>query len=221
MTCHGSPGNVKGLSLNPNIIHVLLGVSNTAGAALWALDYSLFATQVGISRLPFHQGVGYKYNFVSVAIQRDILTLCRASIDLARDSRLLYLEWLSDHSTSSPYTTTILRGDHCRGSDRLDWFRKDFEINVNATDISGYAVFEDGRLARAVFVNMVAYLPGGGVRDATHIDINLSSTGVATQKMEVKRLSIPYGGLSPYIIILIPPQICKCGLRDHLGRANV
>lgn len=70
MTCHGSPGNVKGLSLNPNIIHVLLGVSNTAGAALWTLDYSLFATQVGISRLHFHEGVGYKYNFVSVAVQQ-------------------------------------------------------------------------------------------------------------------------------------------------------
>jgi len=46
-SCHGAPG-----------------VSNTAGAALWGLDYALFAGQLGITRLYFHQGIGYKYNFV-------------------------------------------------------------------------------------------------------------------------------------------------------------
>lgn len=46
-SCHGAPG-----------------VSNTAGAALWALDYGLFASQIGISRLHFHEGIGYKYNLV-------------------------------------------------------------------------------------------------------------------------------------------------------------
>jgi hypothetical protein len=48
--CHGAPG-----------------VSNTAGAALWGLDYALFAAQLGITRLYFHQGIGYKYNFVRTA----------------------------------------------------------------------------------------------------------------------------------------------------------
>lgn len=58
-----------------------VGVSNTAGGALWALDYSLFATQVGISRLHFHEGIGYKYNFVSTTIQHGVsLTLCLATI---------------------------------------------------------------------------------------------------------------------------------------------
>ena len=47
ISCHGAPG-----------------VSNTAGAALWGLDYALFAGQLGITRLYFHQGIGYKYNFV-------------------------------------------------------------------------------------------------------------------------------------------------------------
>lgn len=58
--------------VSPKVIYLFVGVSNTAGAALWALDYSLFATQVGISRLHFHEGIGYKYNFVSIAIQHDI-----------------------------------------------------------------------------------------------------------------------------------------------------
>lgn len=48
IACHGAPG-----------------VSNTAGAALWVIDYTLFASTIGISELYFHEGVGYKYNFVS------------------------------------------------------------------------------------------------------------------------------------------------------------
>jgi hypothetical protein len=46
-SCHGAPG-----------------VSNTAGAALWALDYALYASQIGVSRVHFHEGIGYKYNLV-------------------------------------------------------------------------------------------------------------------------------------------------------------
>jgi hypothetical protein len=47
-SCHGAPN-----------------VSNTAGAALWALDYGLFASEIGISRVHFHEGIGYKYNLVN------------------------------------------------------------------------------------------------------------------------------------------------------------
>ncbi|KAJ7475686.1 glycoside hydrolase family 79 protein [Mycena latifolia] len=46
-SCHGAPG-----------------VSNTAGAALWTLDYALFASQLGISKVFFHEGIGYKYNLI-------------------------------------------------------------------------------------------------------------------------------------------------------------
>jgi len=38
------------------------GVSNSAAAALWAIDYSLQAATVGITGLYFHQGVGYNYS---------------------------------------------------------------------------------------------------------------------------------------------------------------
>ena len=51
IACHGAPG-----------------VSNTAGAALWTIDYTLQAATLGIKELFFHEGVGYKYNFVSAAI---------------------------------------------------------------------------------------------------------------------------------------------------------
>ena len=47
IACHGAPG-----------------VTNMAGAALWAIDYTLQATTLGIAEFYFHEGVGYKYNYV-------------------------------------------------------------------------------------------------------------------------------------------------------------
>ena len=47
IACHGAPG-----------------VSNTAGISLWAIDYTLQAATLGISEAFFHEGVGYKYNWV-------------------------------------------------------------------------------------------------------------------------------------------------------------
>jgi hypothetical protein len=41
------------------------GVSNIAGAALWALDYTLQSTSLEITEVFFHEGIGYKYNFVN------------------------------------------------------------------------------------------------------------------------------------------------------------
>ena len=41
------------------------GVSDSFGSALWAVDYTLHAATLGIKEAYFHEGVGYKYNFVS------------------------------------------------------------------------------------------------------------------------------------------------------------
>ena len=43
-------------------------MSNTAGAALWTIDYTLQAATLGIEELYFHDGIGYKYNFVCYLI---------------------------------------------------------------------------------------------------------------------------------------------------------
>jgi hypothetical protein len=40
--------------------HGAPGVSNTAGAALWTLDYTLFAATLGITQVFFHEGIGFK-----------------------------------------------------------------------------------------------------------------------------------------------------------------
>ena len=67
--------------------HGAVNVSNVAGTALWALDYSLFASTQGIERIHYHQGVGYKYNFVSQSYKYDDTM---AAYILPRSNRLRY-----------------------------------------------------------------------------------------------------------------------------------
>nr|VWO94570.1 Alcohol oxidase [Ganoderma boninense] len=62
------------------------------------------------------------------------------------------------------------------------------ELSVGDADVSGYAAFEGGRLARAVFVNMHAWLTTStGARPAVHIDF-AGRTGSA----QAKRLVIQH-----------------------------
>ncbi|KZT54289.1 glycoside hydrolase family 79 protein [Calocera cornea HHB12733] len=46
VSCHGAPG-----------------LSNAGGAAVWGVDYIFQAASLGIERLYFHNGIGYKYDF--------------------------------------------------------------------------------------------------------------------------------------------------------------
>ncbi|KAJ7127183.1 glycoside hydrolase family 79 protein [Mycena epipterygia] len=153
--CHGAPG-----------------VSNTAGAALWALDYALFASQVGISKVYFHVGVGFKYSLIQpVALDRSIL-----------DGSPLATP-LPPHVQPTYYAAIIaaeLRGrdDNVRIA----------EIVVDDPRIAGYAAFEGDGLARAVFINSLAFLPGETNRTSVHLD--LTFTGKSPSAMTVKRLAI-------------------------------
>ena len=50
------------------------------------------------------------------------------------------------------------------------------ELAVNDTDVTGYAAYEDGRLVRAVFVNLHAWLSDStGARPSVHIDFDFAA----------------------------------------------
>lgn len=58
-------------------------------------------------------------------------------------------------------------------------------------NVSGYAVFEDGFLSRAVFVNLHAWLASNtGARPTVHIDLDLASG--AKSSASLKRLMIDH-----------------------------
>ncbi|KAH9856965.1 glycoside hydrolase family 79 protein [Lenzites betulinus] len=152
IACHGAPG-----------------VSNTAGAALWAIDYTLQAATLGISEAYFHEGVGYKYNFIQP------VTLNRSTIDGSP------LDPPSPpHIQPSYYAGLVINTlIGSTGSAQI------VELAVNDTDVSGYAAFEHGRLARAVFVNLHAWLLSStGARPAVHIDLDFATAGAAQAQSE-------------------------------------
>ncbi|KAI0059203.1 hypothetical protein BV25DRAFT_1908823 [Artomyces pyxidatus] len=155
-SCHGAPG-----------------VSNTAGAALWGLDYSLFASQIGISRLHFHEGIGYKYNFIQpITLTRSILDGSTLSTPLLPHVQPLYYAAIIAAEAIGPSGKTTA-----------------VELIVSNAQVSGYAFFVNKILARAVFINLNAFT-GTTARKSVHLALDLIGSGGPTH-MTVKRLSIP------------------------------
>ncbi|EMD41170.1 glycoside hydrolase family 79 protein [Gelatoporia subvermispora B] len=166
IACHGAPG-----------------VSNTAGAGLWVIDYTLFATTLGISELYFHEGIGYKYNFIQP------VTLNFSTIDGSP------LNPPQPPHIQPPYYGGLV----------IDTFightgtAKIVELTVDDDDVSGYAAFEDGHLVRAVFINLHAWVSGDtGTRPSVHIDFDFVlglSTSAAGQSAQADIDS--FWGLQP------------------------
>ncbi|KAI5118995.1 hypothetical protein M0805_004405 [Coniferiporia weirii] len=156
-SCHGAPG-----------------VSNTAGGALWTLDYTLFASQIGIKRVHFHEGVGYKYNLIQPA------TLNRSISD---GSALP--EPLQPH-IQPQYYAALVAGEAIG----LSGVAKAIELDINDTDLAGYAFFEGNILRRAVIINSKAFL-STDTTPRTSKNVTLSfSGGLPPVAMTIKRLAI-------------------------------
>ncbi|KAG1730932.1 glycoside hydrolase family 79 protein [Suillus paluster] len=158
MSCHGAPD-----------------VSNTAGAALWLLDYSLYATQIGISRIHFHEGIGYKYNLIQP------VTLNYSILDGSP------IAPLAPH-IQPPYYAAIIAAEAIGTSGTT----QAVEIVIDENDVSGYAFYENGVLSKAVLINTIAYFVGAGERNSTHIDFSFTGSGNTAKEMSVKTLKIGY-----------------------------
>lgn len=59
------------------------------------------------------------------------------------------------------------------------------ELDINDSDVTGYAFYDNDTLKRAVLINMNAYL-GTGSRGSVHVALD----SVKSNKMTVKRLAI-------------------------------
>ncbi|KAK1234974.1 hypothetical protein PQX77_001808 [Marasmius sp. AFHP31] len=156
--CHGAPN-----------------VSNTAGAALWTLDYALFARTINITRMFFHEGIGFKYNLIQPA------TLTRSTLD---GSELP--EPLPPH-IQPQYYAAIIAAEAIGKSGNTQIA----EISIDNDRISGFGFYENGRLARAVFINSQAFLEesGDSTRPSIHLDFDVTGSNGPTD-MTVKRLAI-------------------------------
>ncbi|CAA7267056.1 unnamed protein product [Cyclocybe aegerita] len=161
-SCHGAPG-----------------VSNTAGAALWTLDYLLYATQIGISRVFFHEGIGFKYNLIQPA------TLTRSILDASP-----LPSPLTPH-IQPQYYAAIIAAEAIGSSGTT----RAVELIINHSRVAGYAFYEGGVLVRALLINSQAFFMGDTQRESIHVDLGFVSTGAnprVPRTMIVKRLSIPH-----------------------------
>lgn len=155
-SCHGAPG-----------------VSNTAGAALWTLDYALFASQIGISKVFFHDGVGYKYNLIQPVV------LTRSTLDGST------LPTPQQPHVQPQYYAAIIAAEAIGDSGHT----QALEISINDTRISGYAFYESGSLKRAVLINSLAFMAGQN-RTSTHLDFSFTGSGTKPTSFSIKRLVI-------------------------------
>jgi len=134
----------------------------------------LYASQIGISRVHFHEGIGYKYNLIQP------LTLNRSILDGSPlDSPLL-------PHVQPAYYAAIIAAEAIGSSGSTGAI----ELLINNSRIAGYAFYEDDVLVRAVFINSQAFLASDTDRGCVHIDLNFYGSGFVPRTMSIKRLSI-------------------------------
>ncbi|TFK83390.1 glycoside hydrolase family 79 protein [Polyporus arcularius HHB13444] len=153
IACHGAPG-----------------VSNTAGAALWTIDYTLQAATLGVKEVFFHEGIGYKYNFFQpVSLNRSTIDGSPLDPPLAPHIQPVYYGGLVINTFVGK-----------TGSAQI------VELPIADSNVAGYAAYEHGRLARAVFVNLHAWLASStDDRPAVHIDLDFASESSGAQADEL------------------------------------
>jgi len=158
-SCHGAPG-----------------VSNTAGAALWTLDYLLFATQLNISRVFFHDGIGFKYNLIQpIALTRSTLDGSALSTPLpAHIQPQYYAAIIAAEAIGNCGNTRVV------------------ELNITDTTISGYAFYQCNQLTKVILINSLAFFTTTTTpRSSTHVNLSFVS-GTVPLVMDVKRLLVPH-----------------------------
>ncbi|RDX48501.1 glycoside hydrolase family 79 protein [Lentinus brumalis] len=153
IACHGAPG-----------------VSNTAGAALWTIDYTLQAATLGVKEVFFHEGIGYKYNFFQpVSLNRSTIDGSPLDPPVAPHIQPVYYGGLVINTFVGK-----------TGAAQI------VELPIADSNVAGYAAYEHGRLARAVFVNLHAWLASStGDRPAVHIDLDFASESSGAQADEL------------------------------------
>ncbi|CAK5284397.1 unnamed protein product [Mycena citricolor] len=157
--------------------HGAVNTSNVGGIAVWTTDYLFNAAQAGVSRLFFHQGIGYKYNAIQPA------TLTRSTIDGTALSTPLLPHVQPAYHAALVAAEAIGPSGHCAG----------IELSIDDADVSGYAFYEQGVLKRALLMSHTVYLSSSSLpRGSKQVDISFANSMTSPgASVRVKRLSIP------------------------------
>jgi hypothetical protein len=144
--------------------HGAPGLSNTAEAAIWAIDYMLQAATLGVSRVHFHNGLGYRYNlFQPIANLNDGTNITRPHILPLYHAFLIVNE-------------VIGLGDKSHIA----------EIGTLQKDLAMYGVWQGDELIKLVMINSGLYQ--NGERGMLNVELQGLAKGDC---MKVKRLEVP------------------------------
>lgn len=108
------------------------GLSNAFGAALWGVDFNLYAASQGIRRQHMHQGTDYRY-----ASWQPIQTEKTAV------------------GTKPPYYGNIFVAEMVRGGSNVQI--TNLPLSSSSSTEGAYAAYVNGKLARIAVVNLVEY----------------------------------------------------------------
>ncbi|KAI0370564.1 hypothetical protein BV20DRAFT_1052316 [Pilatotrama ljubarskyi] len=144
------------------------------------------AATLGIQEAYFHEGIGYTYNFFQPAPLNRSIT-----------------DGTPTDPPQPPHVQPLYYAGLVVGSFiGTSGVAKIVELDVNDPNVSGYAAFEKGRLARVVFINLHAWLSSNtGTRPSVHVDFDFAKKGMSNKTTaSVKRLKIQHtddlGGLT-------------------------
>ncbi|ADV23920.1 Hypothetical Protein CGB_H2510C [Cryptococcus gattii WM276] len=149
------------------------GTSNTAEGALWALDWMLQLASMGVERMHFHHGVGFRYNlFQPVATDADhddgTNMTQRAHILPAYHAALIVNEAIGTSGNS--YVA---------------------EISTANDNVVAYGIWEDEDLVRMVVTNTEVYTTDDEESQKGRNKFEVNLVGVQGRNATVKRLFVP------------------------------
>ncbi|ETS83219.1 hypothetical protein PFICI_05095 [Pestalotiopsis fici W106-1] len=147
--------------------HGKAGVSDTFGAALWAVDYVLYAATTNITKLYFHQGTGWKYSAWSPV----------EAFGFPAGVQGTYFSWL--------FTAKALKGGH-----------KQFEVLYSNQTFVAYGIYKNGcssskaNLESIAAINLQAWDASEDSADRPVIYVDIPESLNATSA-KVRRLTAP------------------------------
>ncbi|KAJ9114075.1 hypothetical protein QFC22_005895 [Naganishia vaughanmartiniae] len=143
------------------------GLSDSAEAALWLVDFSLQLASVGVNRIYFHEGVGFAYNLIQpVPIPGNGTT----ATDVPRVQAAYYGALMVAEAIGTGANTKVA------------------ELSSNSTSIAAYGIWENDRLARAVIINSDVFFAG---TNETRSSQTVELGGYTNGKTSIKRLTAP------------------------------
>ncbi|KAI9659153.1 MAG: hypothetical protein M1821_002113 [Bathelium mastoideum] len=148
------------------------GISDVFGAALWSVDYTLYASTLKVSRMHYHMGTPYRYSAWQPVSYNDT----------AASAKPIYY--------GSLFLSTAFAGGD-----------KQVTSILNDTTLAAYAIYHSlseeatnhnqSTLEAVAIINMVMYNATQPADQRPYTLFNLSSVGVQRSEAKVRRLTAP------------------------------